>query len=154
MKSEKWVTSAYLVTKVGTIAISRFPCCVLLALSWNTTNENPSTDKLSRAINYIAMRYAVSKGTPFWDVLFPWALIAKIALDPPPSPPCVKHTPWSTFFLPYCFIFFLDIYTSDIYLIWCECDYKRPYALAIVAIQNWTDESTFNSPNTHRYTKT
>ena len=29
---------------------SRFPCCVLLALSWNTTNENPSTDKLSRAI--------------------------------------------------------------------------------------------------------
>ena len=30
---------------------SRFPCCVLLALSWNT-NENPSTDKLSRAINY------------------------------------------------------------------------------------------------------
>ena len=26
----------------------RFPCCVLLALS---TNENPSTDKLSRAIN-------------------------------------------------------------------------------------------------------
>ena len=30
---------------------SRFPCCVLLALSWNTTNENPSTDKLSKAIN-------------------------------------------------------------------------------------------------------
>ena len=29
---------------------SRFPCCVLLALSWNT-NENPSTDKLSRAVN-------------------------------------------------------------------------------------------------------
>ena len=28
---------------------SRFPC-VLLALSWNT-NENPSADKLSRAIN-------------------------------------------------------------------------------------------------------
>ena len=25
----------------------RFPCCVLLALSWNATNENPSTDKLS-----------------------------------------------------------------------------------------------------------
>ena len=31
---------------------SRFPCCVLLVLSWDT-NENPSTDKLSRAINYI-----------------------------------------------------------------------------------------------------
>ena len=30
---------------------SRFPCCVLLVLSW-ATNENPSTDKLSRAINY------------------------------------------------------------------------------------------------------
>ena len=30
---------------------SRSPSCVLLALSWNTTNENPSTDKLSRAIN-------------------------------------------------------------------------------------------------------
>ena len=29
---------------------SRFPCRVLLVLSWNT-NENPSTDKLSRAIN-------------------------------------------------------------------------------------------------------
>ena len=27
------------------------PCCVLLALSGNK-NENPSTDKLSRAINY------------------------------------------------------------------------------------------------------
>ena len=35
-----------------TIGASRLPCCVLLALSWNT-NENPSTDKLSRAINYI-----------------------------------------------------------------------------------------------------
>ena len=35
----------------GTIESSRSPCCVLLALSWNTTNENPSTDKLSRAIN-------------------------------------------------------------------------------------------------------
>ena len=31
---------------------SRFPSCVLLALSWNTINENPSTDKLSWAINY------------------------------------------------------------------------------------------------------
>ena len=30
---------------------SRFPCCVLLVLSWNTTNENPSAEKLSRAIN-------------------------------------------------------------------------------------------------------
>ena len=34
------------------ITSSRFPICVLLALSWNT-NENPSTDKLSRAINQI-----------------------------------------------------------------------------------------------------
>ena len=34
------------------IWISRFPCCVLLALSWHT-NENPSTGKLSRAINQI-----------------------------------------------------------------------------------------------------
>ena len=31
---------------------SKFSCCVLLALSWNT-NENLSTDKLSRAINYL-----------------------------------------------------------------------------------------------------
>ena len=30
---------------------SRSPCCVLLALSWNTTNENPNTDMSSRAIN-------------------------------------------------------------------------------------------------------
>ena len=36
------------------LAISRFTCCVLLALSWNTTNENPSTVKLCRAINYVA----------------------------------------------------------------------------------------------------
>ena len=33
------------------ILSSRFPSCVLLALSWNTTNENPSADKLSRALN-------------------------------------------------------------------------------------------------------
>ena len=33
------------------VGASRFPCCVLLALSWNTTSKNPSTDKLSRAIN-------------------------------------------------------------------------------------------------------
>ena len=34
--------------------ISRFPYCVLLDLSWNTTtNKNPCTDKLSRAINYM-----------------------------------------------------------------------------------------------------
>ena len=31
--------------------LSILPCCVLLALSWNATNENPSKDKLSRAIN-------------------------------------------------------------------------------------------------------
>ena len=36
-----------------TIEASRFPCGVLLVLSWNTTNENPITDKLSWAINYI-----------------------------------------------------------------------------------------------------
>ena len=35
---------------------SRFPCCVLLAASWNT-NENPSTDKLSRAINYFSPQH-------------------------------------------------------------------------------------------------
>ena len=34
--------------------ISKFPCFVLLALSWNTM-ENPSTDDLSRAINYILL---------------------------------------------------------------------------------------------------
>ena len=36
---------------IGEVYLSRFPCCVLLALSWNT-NENPRTDKLimSRAI--------------------------------------------------------------------------------------------------------
>ena len=38
----------------GQGASSRSPCCVLLALSWNT-NEYPSTDKLSRAINYSLM---------------------------------------------------------------------------------------------------
>ena len=37
---------------------TRFPCCVLLALSWNTTNENPSTDKLSRAYGYSNPQYA------------------------------------------------------------------------------------------------
>ena len=37
--------------KGGPLKSSRFLCCVLLALSWNTTNENPITDKLSRAIN-------------------------------------------------------------------------------------------------------
>ena len=42
------------------IEISRSPCCVLLALSWNT-NENPSTDKLSRAINYFNPPITVSK---------------------------------------------------------------------------------------------
>ena len=30
---------------------SRFPCCVLLALSWDT-NKIPSTNKFSRAINW------------------------------------------------------------------------------------------------------
>ena len=34
------------------LPLSRFPCCVLLALSWNTTNENPNADKSSRVINY------------------------------------------------------------------------------------------------------
>ena len=38
--------------KGDTIITSRSPCCVLLALSWNT-NEYPRTDKLSRAITYI-----------------------------------------------------------------------------------------------------
>ena len=37
--------------------LGRFPRCVLLALSWNAkkTNENPSTDKLRRAINYLCI---------------------------------------------------------------------------------------------------
>ena len=34
--------------------ISKFPCFVLLVLSWST-NENPITDNLSRAINYILL---------------------------------------------------------------------------------------------------
>ena len=40
---------------INKVNYSRSPCCVLLALSWNTTttNENPSTDKLSRAINQL-----------------------------------------------------------------------------------------------------
>ena len=37
---------------------SRFPCCVLWALSWNK-NENPSTDKLSRAINYLKRAFCI-----------------------------------------------------------------------------------------------
>ena len=32
-----------------------FSCCVPLSLSWNTTNENASTDKLNRAINYMCV---------------------------------------------------------------------------------------------------
>ena len=40
---------------------SRFPCCVLLVLSWNT-NENPSTDKLSRAINKVITGQVGSDG--------------------------------------------------------------------------------------------
>ena len=39
--------------KGGPLQTSRSPCCVLKALSWNTTNEYLSTDKLSRAINYL-----------------------------------------------------------------------------------------------------
>ena len=39
--------------KGGPLQTSRSPCCVLIALSWNTTNEYLSTDKLSRAINYL-----------------------------------------------------------------------------------------------------
>ena len=39
-------------SRSGSCPGSRYPCCVLLALSWNTTNEYPSTNKLSRAINY------------------------------------------------------------------------------------------------------
>ena len=31
---------------------SRFPAAFFLALSWNTTNENPNADKSSRVINY------------------------------------------------------------------------------------------------------
>ena len=31
--------------------LNRFPCCVLLASFSHGTNEDPSTDKLSRAIN-------------------------------------------------------------------------------------------------------
>ena len=37
-------------TYKGDVFPSRFSCCVLLALSWNTS-KNLSTDKLSRAIN-------------------------------------------------------------------------------------------------------
>ena len=55
---------------------SRFPCCVLLALSRNT-NENPSTDKLSRAIMYCLCKYVTSKNltSSFPDGLKMGALI-------------------------------------------------------------------------------
>ena len=45
------------------ITSSRFPICVLLALSWNT-NENPSTDKLSRAINYLFITLLLVSRSP------------------------------------------------------------------------------------------
>ena len=41
------------------MTISRFPSCVLLALSWNT-NENPSTDKLSLATNFMSLHVCPS----------------------------------------------------------------------------------------------
>ena len=77
------VTSVYLVTKVAINTLREIA----------SNKRQVTSDYLVTKVGTIAMRYAVSKGTPFWDVLFPWALIAKIALDPPPSPPCVKHTP-------------------------------------------------------------
>ena len=54
---------------------SRFPCCDLFVLSWNT-NENPSTDKLSRAINYCWARQiwssGVGRGLLIFKKLFLW----------------------------------------------------------------------------------
>ena len=47
---------------------SRFPCCVLLALSQNT-NENPSTDRLSRAINYQKAQIGCNKNVCYTKFL-------------------------------------------------------------------------------------
>ena len=48
---------------------SRFPCCVLLALSWNT-NKNINTDKLSRAINYCFL---------WWEKLYSvWSMTKQV----------------------------------------------------------------------------
>ena len=46
MTKSKWVGET---DNIGMQA--DFPDCVITALSWNT-NENPNTDKLSRAINW------------------------------------------------------------------------------------------------------
>ena len=49
--SSRWLT---LICSVVQLIVSRFLCCVLLALSWKTTkSENQSTDMLSWAINYL-----------------------------------------------------------------------------------------------------
>ena len=53
---------------------SIFPWCVLmsclLVMSWNTTNENPSTDKLSRAINYTITRLSLTQTDAMTNILF------------------------------------------------------------------------------------
>ena len=58
------------------ILTSRFPCCVLLTLSWkttneNTTNENRSTDKLSRAINYILTHITIQPSESSLGISWP-----------------------------------------------------------------------------------
>ena len=52
-------------TVIYQVTASRFPCCVFLALSWNT-NENSSTDKLNRATR--------SLPNIFWNsfIVFPY----------------------------------------------------------------------------------
>ena len=72
--------------------VIRFPCCVLLALSWNTTNENPSTYKLSRAINKCVITWEARKSGHF-----SWILPLGVGTHvwPPPSPPMLKMQYWS-----------------------------------------------------------
>ena len=69
--------------------ISRFPRCVIKALSWNT-NENPSTDMLSRAINYrYTSRFllALSWNTQFFSYMFYIGEWAHNLIKPNPKEP-------------------------------------------------------------------
>ena len=51
------------------ISVYRFPCCVLLALSWNT-NLNEITEKLNIAIKSIVVQvFQERRSSPLWNII-------------------------------------------------------------------------------------
>ena len=94
-----------------------FPCCVLLALSWST-NKNPSTDKLRKAINQEpcwVISPALGRAIESWNKIADIVLLSHNRLQLTVKTSYLETNLHSGAFIICCLYFSLDLHFSKVF---------------------------------------